>query len=679
MAVPDKITQEVSELRAQIETHNRLYHSLDSPEIPDADYDALVARLELLEDQYDLLIPSSPTQRIGGEALSQFTQLTHAMPMLSLDKVSNEKDLTDFELRLQKRLGDDGELEYSCEPKVDGVAVSLLYRGGVLQRGATRGDGVTGEDITHNVKTIPSIPLQLEVAAAPALIEIRGEIFLGKKGFARLNRRAEEEGSKIFVNPRNTAAGALRQLDPRHTARVPLQMYCYSVGVFEGLTLPDQLGETFKLLASWGLPVNPDIGTRVGIDACLTYCRELLARRNSLEYEIDGAVIKINDLAIQRRLGSNARTPRWAMAFKFPAEEKTTRVLDVEFQVGRTGTITPVARLEPVFVGGVTVSNTTLHNMDEIERLGLSIGDTVIVRRAGDVIPKIVKVVRSRSKKNRKKIRLPEACPACGSAIEKDGEVFYKCSAGIICPAQRKESIKHFASRTAMDIEGLGDKLVEQLADEGMIENVADIFALGRDALGIEQLASLERMGNKSAENLIAAIDNAKQTTLPRFLFALGIREVGAATAQQLAMFYGDMALIIAADAESLERVPDIGPIVAGHIRTFFENQENLALIKSLQDHGVSWPEIEVDGNTQTRPLQGKTYVLTGTLQQMPRDEAKRRLLALGAKVAGSVSKNTDCVVAGPGAGSKLVKAEALAIKVIDEGEFLALLHALSQ
>ncbi|MCH8264371.1 MAG: NAD-dependent DNA ligase LigA, partial [Proteobacteria bacterium] len=447
--------------------------------------------------------------------------------------------------------------------------------------------------------------------------------------------------------------------------------------VFEGLTLPDQLGETFKLLASWGLPVNPDIGTRVGIEACLTYCRELLARRNSLAYEIDGAVIKINDLAIQRRLGSNARTPRWAMAFKFPAEEKTTRLLDVEFQVGRTGTITPVARLEPVFVGGVTVSNTTLHNMDEIERLGLCIGDTVIVRRAGDVIPKIVRVVRS--SKNRKEIRLPEACPACGSAIEKDGEVLYKCSAGIICPAQRKESIKHFASRTAMDIEGLGDKLVAQLVDEGMIENVADVFALGRDALGTEQLASLERMGNKSAENLIAAIDKSKQTTLPRFLFALGIREVGAATAQQLAMYYGDMAQIVAADAESLERVPDIGPIVAGHIRTFFENQENLALIKSLQDHGVRWPEIEVDGNTQTRPLQGKTYVLTGTLQQMPRDEAKRRLLALGAKVAGSVSKNTDCVVAGPGAGSKLVKAEALAIKVIDEGEFLALLDALSQ
>mgnify|MGYP000094239598 FL=1 len=674
MAVPDKIKQEVRELRAQLEYHNRLYHSLDSPEIPDADYDALLTRLGLLEDKFDLAIPGSPTQRVGGEALSQFTQVTHTMPMLSLDKVSSEKGLGDFELRLQKKLGDDSQLQYSCEPKVDGVAVSLLYRDGVLLRGATRGDGVTGEDITRNVKTIPSIPLQLEVAAAPALIEIRGEIFLGKKGFADLNRRAEKEGSKIFVNPRNTAAGALRQLDPRHTARVPLQMYCYSVGVFEGRALPDQLGEIFSLLASWGLPVNPDINTRTGIEACLAYCRELLARRNSLEYEIDGAVIKINDLDTQRRLGSNARTPRWAMAFKFPAEEKTTRLLDVEFQVGRTGTITPVARLEPVFVGGVTVSNTTLHNMDEIERLGLRIGDTVIVRRAGDVIPKIVKVVRSRSKKNRKEIPLPEACPACGSAIEKDGEVLYKCSAGIICPAQRKESIKHFASRTAMDIEGLGDKLVEQLVDEGMIGTVADIFALAT-----EQLASLERMGSKSAKNLIAAIDKSKQTTLSRFLFALGIREVGTATSQQLAMHYGDIAQIVAADAESLERVPDIGPIVASHIRTFFENQENLALIKSLQDGGVRWPKIVVDAGAPARPLLGKTYVLTGTLQQMPRDEAKRQLLALGAKVAGSVSKNTDCVVAGPGAGSKLVKAEALAIKVIDEWEFLSLLDALSQ
>ena len=674
MAVPDKIKQEVRELRAQLEYHNRLYHSLDSPEIPDADYDALLTRLGLLEDKFDLAIPGSPTQRVGGEALSQFTQVTHTMPMLSLDKVSSEKRLGDFELRLQKKLGDDSQLQYSCEPKVDGVAVSLLYRDGVLLRGASRGDGVTGEDITRNVKTIPSIPLQLEVAAAPALIEIRGEIFLGKKGFADLNRRAEKEGSKIFVNPRNTAAGALRQLDPRHTARVPLQMYCYSVGVFEGRALPDQLGEIFSLLASWGLPVNPDINTRTGIEACLAYCRELLARRNSLEYEIDGAVIKINDLDTQRRLGSNARTPRWAMAFKFPAEEKTTRLLDVEFQVGRTGTITPVARLEPVFVGGVTVSNTTLHNMDEIERLGLRIGDTVIVRRAGDVIPKIVKVVRSRSKKNRKEIGLPEACPACGSAIEKDGEVLYKCSAGIICPAQRKESIKHFASRTAMDIEGLGDKLVEQLVDEGMIGTVADIFALAT-----EQLASLERMGSKSAKNLIAAIDKSKQTTLSRFLFALGIREVGTATSQQLAMHYGDIAQIVAADAESLERVPDIGPIVATHIRTFFENQENLALIKSLQDGGVRWPKIVVDAGAPARPLLGKTYVLTGTLQQMPRDEAKRQLLALGAKVAGSVSKNTDCVVAGPGAGSKLVKAEALAIKVIDEGEFLSLLDALSQ
>lgn len=674
MAVPDKITQEVSTLRRQIERHNRLYHALDSPEIPDADYDTLLARLQHLEQQYHLDIPSSPTQRVGSEALSQFTQVTHEVPMLSLDKVSNEKDLNDFELRLKKRLEDDSQLEYSCEPKVDGVAVSLLYRGGALERAATRGDGVTGEDITHNVRTIPSIPLQLEMATAPALIEIRGEIFLSKKGFAWLNERAQKDGTKIFVNPRNTAAGAIRQLDPRNTARVPLQMYCYSVGVFQGVALPDNLGDMFVQLASWGLPINPDISTRIGIPDCLDYCHDLLGRRNSLAYEIDGAVIKINDFETQHRLGSTARTPRWAMAFKFPAEEKSTRVLDVEFQVGRTGTITPVARLEPVFVGGVTVSNTTLHNMDEIERLGLRIGDQVIVRRAGDVIPKIVKVVKSRTRKNLRQILLPESCPACGSPIEKDGEVFYKCSAGLICPAQRKESIKHFASRTAMDVEGLGDKLVEQLVDEGMISNAAELFTLRT-----EQLASLERMGSKSAENLIAAINKSKQTSLPRFLFALGIREVGTATAQQLAIHYGELAKIVGADEQSLEQVADIGPIVAGHIRTFFQNQENLALIESLQRHGVRWPEMAIEGNSQPRQLQGKTYVLTGTLQSMSRDEAKTRLLALGAKVAGSVSKNTNCVVAGPGAGSKLVKAEALAIKIIHEGEFLTLLDDLSR
>jgi DNA ligase (NAD+) len=674
MAIPDKVKQEVRKLRQQIEHHNRLYHALDSPEIPDADYDVLVALLQQLEAEHDLVTPTSPTQRVGSKVLSQFTQIKHEVPMLSLDKVSNEKDLKDFELRLQKKLDSDELLEYSCEPKVDGVAVSLLYRGGILERAATRGDGVTGEDISHNVRTIPSIPLQLDVPAAPTLIEVRGEIFLGKKGFARLNVSAEKEGTKIFVNPRNTAAGAIRQLDPKNVARMPLQMYCYSVGVSAGVELPDTLSEIFLLLAGWGLPINPDIDTRFGVEQCLTYCKELLGRRNALEYEIDGAVIKINELETQRQLGSNARTPRWAMAYKFPAEEKSTKVLDVEFQVGRTGTITPVARLEPVFVGGVTVSNTTLHNMDEIERLGLRIGDTVIVRRAGDVIPKIVKVVKPSSRNKHKKIRLPSGCPACGSPIEKDGEVFYKCSAGIICPAQRKQSIKHFASRSAMDIEGLGDKLVEQLVDAGLIGNVADIFELST-----EQISALERMGDKSAENLIAAINRSTQTSLPRFLFALGIREVGAVTAQQLAIYYGNIGNIASADTESLKQVTDIGPIVADHIRTFFENQENLALIESLQAHGVSWPELVPDANAIPRPLQGQTFVLTGTLQQLPRAEAKASLQALGAKVAGSVSKFTDCVVAGPGAGSKLAKAEALAIKILDEGEFLALLDALSE
>ncbi len=671
MAVPDKIKQEVDELRQQIEHHNRLYHSLASPEIPDADYDALLARLEFLEDKYDLATPDSPSQRVGGKPLAQFTQVTHELAMLSLDKVSNEKGLEDFESRIKKRLKDASRLEYSCEPKVDGVAVSLLYNDGILERAATRGDGVTGEDITHNVRTIQSIPLRLGGVKQANRIEVRGEIFLGKQGFERLNARAAAAGSKIFVNPRNTVAGAIRQLDPKNTARIPLQMYCYSVGIVEGIELPTKLSEIFDTLSGWGLPVNPDRSTQVGIAECLQYCLNLLEKRNSLAYEIDGAVIKVNDLSTQQSLGYNAKSPRWAMAYKFPAEEKSTEVLDVEFQVGRTGTITPVARLKPVFVGGVTVSNTTLHNMDEIERLKLRIGDTVIVRRAGDVIPKVVKVINPKKNKKPKKIRLPSACPACGSAIEKDGDVLYRCSAGIICPAQRKESIKHFASRSAMDIEGLGDKLVEQLVDEGLINNVADIYKLSTD-----QISGLERMGLKSAENLTAAIDKSKQTTLPRFLFALGIREVGEATAMSLVNHFGDLRSIIAADSSGLEQVTDIGPIVAQHVVTFFSNKDNLALIKLLQSHGIVWPDVVID--KRAKPLQNQTFVLTGTLEQMPRNEAKARLLEMGAKVAGSVSKHTDCVVAGPGAGSKLSKAEELGINIIDEEEFLALLDDLS-
>ena len=655
----------MEELRRQIEHHNRLYYTFDLPEIPDADYDAMLARLEQLEAEYDLVTPDSPTQRVGAEPLSQFTQVTHENPMLSLGKVNTEQELRDFEARIFKRLGMEQALEYSCEPKIDGVAVSLLYEDGSLVRGATRGDGVTGEDITHNVRTIGNIPLRLDMPRPPRRLEVRGEIFLGKKGFARLNARVGKEGGKQFVNPRNTAAGAVRQLDARNTAKIPLQMYCYSVGVSDGIALPEKLSEVFDRLGEWGLPVNPERRTVTGIENCLDYCLALLEKRNSLEYEIDGAVLKVNRFATQVELGNTARSPRWAIAYKFPAEEKSTRVLDVEFQVGRTGTITPVARLEPVFVGGVTVSNTTLHNMDEIDRLGLRIGDTVIVRRAGDVIPKIVKVMHPEKNPNPRAIVMPEHCPACGSKTEKDGEVLYRCSAGIICPAQRKESIKHFASRSAMDIEGLGDKLVEQLVDAGVIENVADIYRLETDAL-----VKLERMGEKSAENLIRAINKSRQTTLPRFLFALGIREVGEATAEALVNHFGDLQPILEATTEALEEVPDIGPIVARHIATFFSNQENLALIRELQDLGVQWPTVEVSKGE--KPLAGQTWVLTGTLEQMTRSEAKAELLALGAKVAGSVSKNTDCVVAGPGAGSKLSKAEELQIKILDEGEFLA-------
>ena len=671
MKIPETIKQEVSELRRQIDHHNRLYYTHDRPEITDADYDALFDRLQFLEQEYDLVSPDSPTQRVGGEPLGQFSQVAHELPMLSLDKVFGEQDLIDFDARIKKRLEDDSGLEYSCEPKVDGVAVSLLYVDGLLQRAATRGDGVTGEDITHNVRTINGIPLKLADSKLHGRIEVRGEIFLGKAGFARLNERARKAGSKTFVNPRNTAAGAVRQLDPRKAAKIPLEMFCYSVGIVDEVDMPDRLSEVFDLIDAWGLPVNPDRSTEQGIENCQRYCDRLLSKRDKLDYEIDGAVIKVNNRSVQEQLGQNARTPRWAMAYKFPAEEKSTKVIDVEFQVGRTGTITPVARLEPVFVGGVTVSNTTLHNMDEVARLGLRIGDTVIIRRAGDVIPKVVKVIDPARNKSPKPIEVPATCPACGSPVEKDGEVLYKCSAGIICPAQRKESIKHFASRGALDIEGLGDKLVEQLVDSGLVENVDDIFSLTQ-----EQLIGMERMGEKSAAKLLQAIGKSKQTSLPRFLYALGIREVGEATAQALTAHYGDLQPIMDASAEEHEQVADVGPIVAGHIETFFRNTENRALIEKLISHGIHWPRLERSAGSQA--LAGKTYVLTGTLEQMTRNDAKARLLALGAKVAGSVSKNTDCVVAGPDAGSKRSKAEELDIDIIDEGEFLRLLDSLS-
>ena len=671
MTAPDNILQEVAALRREINHHNRLYYTLDSPEIPDADYDALFDRLKELEQEYGLVTHESPTRRVGSEPLSQFAQVTHEQAMLSLDKVFNEQDLKDFESRVKKRLGTEANLEYSCEPKVDGVAVSLLYRDGVLERAATRGDGQTGEDITHNVRTIHTIPLRLDTQGLTGRLEVRGEVYLGKAGFDRMNGDAKREGGKTFVNPRNTAAGAVRQLDPRKAAKVPLQMYCYSIGLVDGVELPGRLSDVFKLLEDWGLPVNPDRSVEMGVDGCLKYCLGLLYKRNTLNYEIDGAVIKVNDLQTQLELGQNARTPRWAMAYKFPAEEKSTQVLDVEFQVGRTGTITPVARLEPVFVGGVTVSNTTLHNMDEVKRLGLHIGDSVIVRRAGDVIPKIIRVIPPKQNAASGIIVMPTHCPACGSVILKEGEVLYKCSGGLICPAQRKESVKHFASRSGLDIEGLGDKLVEAMVEQELISTVADLYRL--DEL---QISGLERMGPKSAKNLITAIKKSKHTTLPRFLYALGIREVGEATAQALAHHYQDLRTIIEASAEEHEQIQDIGPIVAAHIEAFFRQEHNLSLIGSLLKCGFNLEEGADRENSSN--LAGQTFVLTGALEQMTRDEAKFRLQEFGAKVANSVSKNTSVVVAGPGAGSKHAKAEVLGIKIINEAEFLELLENLN-
>ncbi|MDO8273760.1 MAG: NAD-dependent DNA ligase LigA [Gammaproteobacteria bacterium] len=674
--------QELALLRTQIARHDYLYHTLDAPVIPDVEYDRLFARLEQLEAQHpELITPDSPTQRVGSAPLAGFVQVTHEIPMMSLAKVFDATDLEDFEARIKKRLDTHADISYSCEPKIDGVAVSLLYEDGVLTRAATRGDGIVGEDITHNVRTLRDIPLRLGifhegVAAVPRRLEVRGEIYMTRSGFEAMNREAESSGGRTFVNPRNAAAGTLRQLDPRITDQRPLRLFCYSAAVLgstgdnegKGESLGLTLTATFNLLEQWGLPVNPERRTVTGAAECLAYAQALLEKRPSLDYEIDGAVIKVDRLQLQAELGFNARTPRWAMAYKFPAEEVSTVVEGVDFQVGRTGTITPVARLRPVFVGGVTVSNATLHNMAEIARLGLHIGDTVIIRRAGDVIPKVVKVTtEAGGAADLVDVMMPTHCPACGSEVEPDGDILIRCSGGLVCPAQRKEAVRHFCARGALDIEGLGEKLVEQLVDSGLVRDVADVFHLRR-----EDLEGLERMGEKSAGNLLAAIDKARATTLPRFLFGLGIPEVGEATALALVNHFGTLDKIMAADAFVLEEVEDVGPIVAAHVQHFFANEENRAVIARLQQSGVHWNESEVAA--QSDVLKGQIFVLTGTLEVMTRDEAKERLQALGAKVAGSVSKKTTYVVAGLGAGSKLDKALELEIPVLDEQQFLTFL-----
>lgn len=664
----------LEELRALIHHHNHRYHVLDDPEIADAQYDALFDELSGLEAEHpDWITQDSPSQRVGDTPLSAFTSVTHARPMLSLDKCTTVEELSDWLQRCRTRLGEEFTIELFCEPKIDGVAVALVYVDGVLTLAATRGDGQTGEDITANVRTIGSVPLKLATIhghPAPSRMEVRGEIYMPLADFERFNEQARANDEKTLVNPRNGAAGSLRQLDPKLTAQRPLTMFAYSVGWVEGDWQPLTQSEVLEKLAVWGFRVNPESGRFADVDGVRRYVDDLAARRDALGYDIDGAVIKVDSLDQQRLLGAVTRKPRWAIAYKYAAEEATTQLLDVEFQIGRTGAVTPVARLEPVFVGGVTVSNATLHNMDEVARLDIHIGDTVLVRRAGDVIPQVVSVIRSRRKKNAKVISLPQTCPVCDSPIvQAADEAVARCSGGIQrCPAQRKESLKHFASRLALDIEGLGDKLIDQLVSVELVAEPADLFGLQQAAL-----VGLERMGEKSAAKLLRSIEASRTTTLPRFIYALGIREVGEATAQSLADHFGDLDSLVAADAEALETVDDVGPIVAASIAAYFANTETLGIVQRLREAGVSWPNVRLATGGSELPLAGQTWVLTGTLEQLTRDEAKARLQKLGAKVAGSVSKKTHRVVAGADAGSKLSKAQSLDIPVLDEAGLLAL------
>ncbi|MBV1876117.1 MAG: NAD-dependent DNA ligase LigA [Pseudomonadales bacterium] len=669
--------EEMEQLRLDIDQHNYRYHTLDAPTLPDGEYDRLFQRLQKLEQQCpELITVDSPTQRVGASPLHEFTQVSHELPMLSLDNAFDASDLQDFERRIRSRLEDTlntaeyqgRELEFACEPKIDGIAVSLLYEQGRLVRGATRGDGMIGEDITQNVRTIKSVPLRLVGKGYPQRLEVRGEIYISKSTFEQLNQAAMQAGEKLFANPRNAAAGSVRQKDSRLTAKRQLTMFCYAVGQVEGGEIPQQHSEILNKFKSWGLRINPASEVVKGVDACVDYFDRLSKNRAGLNYAIDGVVFKVNDRLLQAQLGILTRTPRWAIAHKFPAEEGISRLLAVEFQVGRTGAITPVARLEPVKVGGVTISNATLHNMDEVNRLGLFINDTVVVQRAGDVIPKVVRVMQAGE--HQQVIALPAQCPACGADIvQTASEVIARCEAGLACQAQRKESIRHFASRLAMDIEGLGDKLVVQLVDEGLIQSPADLYALVAS-----ELVKLERMAPKSANNLLQALDKSKQTSLAKFIYALGIQEVGESTARSLANFFGDLDLLRRADVEKLQQVQDVGPIVALKIARFFSQADNQAVVNDLLAAGITFEAVSVDEPSVV--LQGLTYVLTGSLTQLSRNEAKARLQAMGAKVAGTVSKKTSVVVAGEAAGSKLVKAQALGLKVIDETELMDLFAA---
>ncbi|MFL1009416.1 NAD-dependent DNA ligase LigA [Vibrio parahaemolyticus] len=668
----ESVHQRLEELKESLHYHAVRYYVEDNPEIPDAEYDRLMRELLEIEAQHpDLVTVDSPSQRVGGKPLSEFSQVTHEVPMLSLDNAFDDSELDSFHKRAQDRIGGESIKQYCCEPKLDGLAVSLLYENGILVQAATRGDGTTGENITENVRTINAIPLKLRGDDWPARLEVRGEVFMPKAGFEKLNELARQKGEKVFVNPRNAAAGSLRQLDSRITASRPLSFYAYSVGVVQGADLAASHYERFLQIKSWGLPMCQETKRVDSLADVKTYYQDILQRRDALPYEIDGVVIKIDDIAVQERLGFVARAPRWAIAYKFPAQEEITTLNEVEFQVGRTGAITPVAKLEPVFVGGVTVSNATLHNADEIERLQVKIGDQVVIRRAGDVIPQVVSVIKERRPETARDIIFPTQCPVCGSHVERiEGEAVTRCTGGLVCQAQRKQALKHFVSRKALDVDGLGDKVIEQLVDREMVETPADLFKLSAGVLTV-----LERMGPKSAQNIVNALEKSKLTTLPRFLYSLGIREVGEATAANLAQHFKSLEAIQAATEEQLIAVQDIGVVVAKHITTFFEEEQNQAVVQDLLVQGIHWPEISAPEQGAALPLEGKTVVLTGTLSQLGRTEAKEALQSLGAKVTGSVSKKTDILFAGENAGSKLTKAQELGIEIKTEQDLLELIN----
>ena len=666
----NQVEQQIQQFSELLEEYNYQYYVQDAPSVPDAEYDRIFKALQKLETEHpELLSTNSPTQKVGGAALSKFDQVTHQLPMLSLDNVFDSESLNDFMQRVMDK-STLAETAFCIEPKLDGLAASIIYENGLLIQAATRGDGLTGENVTENVKTISNLPLRLRGENIPSLLEVRGEVFMLKAGFNKLNEGLVKAGEKPFVNPRNAAAGSLRQLDSKVAAARPLAFYCYSVGVFEG-DLADSQYARIEQLKNWGLPVSSEVKRVIGGDACHDFYTNIAEKRPSLTYEIDGVVYKVDDIALQQKMGFVARAPRWAMAYKFPAEEAVTTVENVEFQVGRTGAITPVAKLKPVFVGGVTVSNATLHNKDEIERLGILIGDVVVVRRAGDVIPQVARVViEQRDIAKTTKILFPETCPVCDSDVERiEGEAVTRCTGGLYCEAQRKQAIKHFASRKALDIDGLGDKLVDMLVDHNLIKDPSQLFSLT-----VQQLSSLPRMGETSAKKLVNSLQLSKKTTLARFLYSLGIREVGEATAANLALHYKTLNALKEAGIESLKSVSDVGEIVAKHLYYFLRQDHNLEVIDQLLTAGVHWPEIkEVD--VSELPLLDKTFVITGSFDAISRNDIKAALQALGAKVAGSVSKKTNTLVAGAAAGSKLAKATELGIEILDENAILTLLE----